>query len=77
MNRYPTLAHLLTLVQMENNGIALDPVEGKLYRATPEQLETIAAGDQDEAQEILTALGLTEKEKQLLEVILEAAFEGV
>jgi len=30
MNRYPTLAHLLTLVQMDNSRIALDPVEEKL-----------------------------------------------
>ena len=62
-------------MRADNGMIFLDTIEEALKGFTPAELETIAAGEQGEAQQLLQRLRAPLR--KTLNVILNACFDGV
>lgn len=74
---YANLVVILEHVHFDNGRIALDDVEHRLTTIKdPDDFGTLAAGTDEERNEVYTRLGFTDAERATLETILEAAFGG-
>lgn len=81
MNRYPKLTRLLEILEDDNGGGTIAAsIERKLANVPEEALETIAAGEVSNREEVFEVLrfshDFSEAEAAALDDLLNIAFEG-